>query len=200
MQNRYTDNQLVTKTKSVHKTNTMRKYKYSQITKPMPDGLHTKTKLYTIFLGPGCRHQFRSLRAAQNFAARYSREINRSLHTFNILLVELYSANRAAWFYFFDQASGKNSLDTEKRVSDYIVSCERGLFRAAHNCTGAHISSNIWHVLCQCSNDLQAGFIDLAAFLYARRLYAESEKLKIYACQAENEKTRLAGLFGFEME
>jgi hypothetical protein len=74
----------------------MRKYKLSQITKPTTGGVYANAKLYTIYLAPGCRHSFKNYRAARAFAAGYSKQINQGLHLYNMLLAELYTAQRGA--------------------------------------------------------------------------------------------------------
>lgn len=177
----------------------MRKYKYQHIAKPAPDGVRQKTKLYTIYLGAGARHTFKSLRAAQAYAAEYSRQINKAMHLYNFLLAELYASHRGAWFYYFDKASGKNCMDLEKLIAGLINDIEKELHRAAHFCGGYNTTGNIWQVLQRACEDFVNAFTMLAAFLFARRLYTESEKLKILCCQAINEKSRIAALYGFEI-
>jgi len=173
----------------------MKKYKLTQITSPAPDGVRTKTKLYTIYLAPGCKHSFKSYRAAQNFAAEYSRQINQGLHCFNLLLSELYTAHRAAWFYYYDGPSEKNDIALEQKINGCIGSIEKNLHNAAFNCSGTWGAGRIWQIITAMVEDFKKAFELLATFLFSRRLYVEAEKMKIYILQAENELQRIAAMF-----
>jgi len=177
----------------------MKKFKLTQINKPMPDGVLQKTKMYSIYLAPGCHHYFKSYRAAQNFAVEYSKNINRALHTFNILLTNLYTAHRSAWFYYYDKGTGKNAIAVETAVNNAIGECEKYLHQAAFNCSGTYGAGRIWNVICSIVESLKKGFAQLAVFLFNRRLYAEAEKMKIFAQQTNCELKRLCELYSLPL-
>ena len=77
---------------------------------------------------------------------------------------------------------------------------ETELNRAAHNCAGTYTSSTIWLAMQAAANNLQAGFNTLAGFMFARRLYVDSEKMKIYSAQAAGELMRIAQLYALPMD
>lgn len=162
----------------------MKKFKLTQINKPAPDGVLQKTKLYSIYLAPGCHHYFKSYREAKNFAVDYSKSINQAMHSFNFLLVQLYTAHRAAWFYYYDSASGKNATTVETAVNNTIGEIERNMHQAAFNCSGTWGAGRIWAVVCNIVQALVKGFETLGKFLFTRRLYAECERMKIHAAHA----------------
>jgi hypothetical protein len=176
----------------------MKKFKLTQIRNPHPDGLHTKTKLYSIYLAPGVNKTFTSHRAAQNYAVQYSNDINLTLHTFNILLAELYCSYRASWFYFYDRESGKNYTAVEAFVNSKIQQAEKCLHDSVFRCSGTYGAGRIYQVVTDTANALYNGFLALAEFLYKRRLYVESEKLKIHAAHCRNALFELCQVYGLE--
>lgn len=177
----------------------MKKFKLTQIRNPHPDGLHTKTKLYSIYLAPGVHKTFTSYRAAQNYAVKYSQDINQLLHIYNMLLAELYQSYRQSWFYFYDRESGKNYTAVETYINSRIAAAEKNMHEAVFTCSGTYGAGRIYQVICNATENINNGFQALAEFLYKRRLYVQSEKMKIHAKHCMDSFTELVNFYGLEI-
>jgi len=157
----------------------MKKFRFTRIKSPAPDGIYQKSRLYSIHLAPGVTNYFSSYKNARSFAAEYTRAVNQTLSTFNKALAELYQAHRSAYFYFFSELPTPEQSHLEQRITDHIRGAELWIQRAVFNTSGTYTGGVVCGHLSTIYEHLEKGIETLVGFFADRGEYSRAEDLRL---------------------
>lgn len=77
----------------------MKKTRMTTVHSPRPDGIHSHTKKYSVYLQPGQHYRFDNKQAARNYVLLVSRTAQDCLAELNVIYGQLFLLYREAWNY-----------------------------------------------------------------------------------------------------